>query len=408
MSYQRGRGVDRGRGRGAPPDGGRGRGGSSARGSPATPTSRGSSGSPYRGDGPRGGPRGFTPRGRGGGDGSRGGSPRGFSPRGRGGPSYDHLPLIFDPQPGTRPTPDVRITAADSLLQRTGPRQVGFEHPARPGYGTLGRAIVLRANFFPVKISKTSWFEYSIKISPDPKSQKARVKRRILDLFEQSAEGAPYRDSMVHDGSQRLVSARKLPQPLQGSVRFFERDETGPRTNADQYTVEVVFGKELLIAPLKQQTEGNKQSDERIDPLVSALNLILQRQASQTGFRFGKNRYFWDDAARGQLGPRLWAYMGFFSSVRLVHKEIMVNVNVCMTAFHEPGNLAEAWMSFNQGSMGASAQEFLTKNKISTRHLGFKRVQTVKRIAGNTTARKQMFDCPEFGGMISVETFFKK
>lgn len=107
-----------------------------------------------------------------------------------------------------------------------------------------------------MKISKTSWFEYSIKISPDPKSQKARVKRRILDLFEQSAEGAPYRDSMVHDGSQRLVSARKLPQPLQGSVRFFEQDEAGPRANADQYTVEVVFGKELLTAPLKQYVAG--------------------------------------------------------------------------------------------------------------------------------------------------------
>ena len=61
---------------------------------------------------------------------------------------------------------------------------------------------------------------------------------------------------MVHDGSQRLVSARKLPQPLQGSVRFFEQDEAGPRANADQYTVEVVFGKELLTAPLKQYVAG--------------------------------------------------------------------------------------------------------------------------------------------------------
>ncbi|THH13717.1 hypothetical protein EW146_g6540, partial [Bondarzewia mesenterica] len=393
------RGGDRGRGRGGPP-GGRG-GGSSGRGSPAP---QGGDRGRGRGGGHGGGGRGGGDRG--GGGGGRGGG-RGFAPRGRGA-SYDHLPLIFDPHPGQRPTPDVRITAADGLLQRLGSLPRTPEHPVRPGYGTLGRAIILRANFFPVKISAKSWFEYSVKISPDPKSQKARVKRRILDLFEQSAEGAPYRNHIVHDGSQRLVSARKLPQPLSGTVRFFEQDESGPREKADQYTVDIEFGKELPVAPLLQHIEGNRQNPVDIDPLVSALNLVLQRQAAQTGYRFGKNRYFWNDESTGSLGPRLLAYMGFYSSVRLVHKEIMVNVNVCMTAFHEPGNLVDAWQGFTAGSMGASAQEFLAKAKISTRHLGFKRVQTVKKITGNGTARSQRFNCEKYGGMITVEEYFKR
>ena len=62
-------------------------------------------------------------------------------------------------------------------------------------------------------------------------------------------------------------------------------------------------------------------------PLISALNLVLQQNASRTGIRVGKNRYFFPSSAQKiRLGPRVEAWQGFFASVRPTYKELMVNV----------------------------------------------------------------------------------
>lgn len=149
--------------------------------------------------------------------------------------------------------------------------------------------------------------------------------------------------------------------------------------------------------------------DRDVKPVISALNLVMQRQASQMGFRVGRNRFFFDDEERGQLGPRLLAYMGFYASVRPVQSQFMVNVNVCMTAFHHPGSLADAVEAFGRGSFGAIPREFMHKVKVTTRHLGYRRKYTIKRVAGGLTAASHKFKCDEFGGgTISVEQYFKR
>lgn len=218
----------RGRGRGGPPGGGgdRGRRGGDRGGSPYRGGDRGSS--PYRG-------------------GDRGGSPyRG----GRGGPGGGgDAPLIFNA--GQPAQIDPNASASNELIVRIRGAQPGPERPARPGYGTAGRVVALRANFFALEFTKDKFFEYVIKIEPEPKSQKARVKRRVLALFEQSEAVRPYTNQFAHDGAQRLVASQELPQPLEGTVVFFEVGEQPPKS-ADRYNVEVTFLREWSTAPLKQ------------------------------------------------------------------------------------------------------------------------------------------------------------
>ena len=67
--------------------------------------------------------------------------------------------------------------------------------------------------------------------------------------------------------------------------------------------------------------------DYDTQPLVSALNLVLQQHASRTGVRVGKNRYFFPSSDQKiKLGPRVEAWQGFFASVRPTYKQLMVNV----------------------------------------------------------------------------------
>ncbi|KAI0313099.1 hypothetical protein OF83DRAFT_581405 [Amylostereum chailletii] len=199
--------------------------------------------------------RGKSSGGRGGGlSGGKGRGEGGFAPRGLA--TFAEVPQIYSPTPDQSPIVDARIAQADNLIQKLKSKRSGPERPVRPGYGSAGRAVVVRANFFPVNLSKDKFYEYNVEISPEPKSQKSHVKRRVLDLFQKSNEVSQYSSAIVHDGSQRLFAARKLPQSLSGSVGFYEKGDKGPPPNAEMYTVTVKFVKELAMGPLKRYIEG--------------------------------------------------------------------------------------------------------------------------------------------------------
>jgi eukaryotic translation initiation factor 2C len=142
-------------------------------------------------------------------------------------------------------------------------------------------------------------------------------------------------------------------------------------------------------------------------PYISALNLVLQQHASQEGWRVGRNRHFFASLPneKRSLGLGVEALRGFFSSVRPVYKGLMVNVNVCMTAFYEPGNLADAIMAFQRQSRGGVPKSFKDKLKVRTKHLGHKKA--VKAI-GTTSASQTFFNCEEFGGRTSVAEYFRR
>ena len=119
----------------------------------------------------------------------------------------------------------------------------------------------------------------------------------------------------------------------------------------------------------------------------------------------GRNRYFFRAAAQPQsLGGGLEAWQGFYSSVRPTFKQLMVNVNVCTTAFYTPGNLAVAMQEFQRSSFGAQMENFCKGVRIRTTHLGHRK--GVKRLARHT-ARSYSFDTPEYG-RVTVEQYFKR
>jgi eukaryotic translation initiation factor 2C len=146
-------------------------------------------------------------------------------------------------------------------------------------------------------------------------------------------------------------------------------------------------------------------------PVIAALNLILAAHPSRTGpgggVMVGRNRFFFPSpsAPPVSLGGGLEAWKGFFSSVRVAYKQLMVNVNVCTTAFYTPGNLAEAMTTFERASFGGRFTAFVKGVRVKTTHLGYKK--TVKN-AKKETPDQHRFDCTELGGMVSVEEYFKR
>jgi eukaryotic translation initiation factor 2C len=143
-------------------------------------------------------------------------------------------------------------------------------------------------------------------------------------------------------------------------------------------------------------------------PLISALNLVLQQQPADMGVRVGKNRYFFPLSGMPamDLGLGVEACQGFFTSVRPTYKQLMVNVNVCMTAFYTRGNLAEAIIAFSRSSLGAMPRRFSQGIKVTTTHLGYKMRKPLKRIT-DKPASQTFFEHDKYG-RISVEQYFKR
>jgi eukaryotic translation initiation factor 2C len=125
------------------------------------------------------------------------------------------------------------------------------EIPLRPGFGTVGKAIKLRTNFFPIKVPKGPLFEYEVSISPDPKTMR-RVKRRIFQLAETSSDWAKFglRGNVAHDHSTKLIAAKLLPQPLSIRVPFFEEDETAPKPGGKEYVLTIEFARNIDTSAL--------------------------------------------------------------------------------------------------------------------------------------------------------------
>jgi eukaryotic translation initiation factor 2C len=240
------RGAFRGGDRGGGDRGGRGGGRGADRGG-----DRGGDRGAYRGGG---GDRG-TYRGGGGGDGGfRGGDRGGRGGRGGGfgGPPAPALGFAY-PQSSeidsrlSGPEQDVLVNRFKSLtVQDT----AAISFPLRPGWGTSGTPIKLRANFFAMKTFPDTLYEYDVKISPDPKAR--RLKKRILDLLLLTPEFVAYSKFVAHDSGAKLIAARaiQLSNP-EINVLFVDEDEDEAKEGAKAYKVTVNFTQEVDVASLK-------------------------------------------------------------------------------------------------------------------------------------------------------------
>ena len=139
------------------------------------------------------------------------------------------------------------------------------------------------------------------------------------------------------------------------------------------------------------------------------MNIILAAHPSRVvggGVVVGRNRFFHPSpmAPPVSLGGGLEAWRGFYTSVRPSWKQLMVNVNVCTTAFYTPGNLAEKMVEFMAAAPSGRLASFVRGVRVKTTHLGYRK--TAKTVA-KVNARQHRFEA-EGMGLVTVEEYFLK
>ena len=146
-------------------------------------------------------------------------------------------------------------------------------------------------------------------------------------------------------------------------------------------------------------------------PFVSALNLIIQKRASNVAIRAGKNRYFFPQEQNRQndLSQMLIAFKGFYSSARPSLGQVVLNVNVCMTPFYISGTLMDAIARFQDRTQGALPSHFPSRVKIVTNHLGYNRTYTLHDVRGDPGPEAVFFECSKYNPKkTSVANYFQR
>ncbi|KAF2812260.1 Piwi-domain-containing protein [Mytilinidion resinicola] len=353
------------------------------------------------GRGGRGGRGGFSgpPRGGGGGRGGFSGPPRGGG-GGRGGFGGGPVAVFGN---GTFPQPDPEVTKLEDastkmdLSAQMSDLSVADRLPRRPGYGTLGKKIVLWANYFPLTPADKSpkyLYRYSVAFQPEGTATPKPKKKRLIEML---LSQPPFQGTTAaSDGAQIIITTDKVT--LNGRQSFdlvwhAQGAEPIPAPTAGEPPARAAARKrnlrKLLVEELPPVSVGDLLKDISFQggggyyPLrmetIQALNILLsQGPTSKANHAVGGGNKFYPFAnpelVQADLGQGLLALRGFYSSVRTGVRRIIVNINVATGAFYKPGPLMTLLTEFNGGPpkdalQSARIAAFAKKLRIKTRYL---------------------------------------
>lgn len=271
--------------------------------------------------------------------------------------------------------------------------------PSRPVYGTRGERVTVWANYFQLLFDPgLVLYHYNIDIQPPAVGRK---RTRIVELVLQQPGFYAWRYRICSDFKSTLISRVPLDDELTAcNITYQSELETEPGRGATTYHIRLQHTRTLLARRLLEyltSTTLDTVFDDR-DALIQAFNILLNHYAKSDGnlVTFG-NKTFPRDLVGSDLGGGLMAIRGFFSSVRAATGRLLVNVNVCCSAFYRPGPLVGLMMAHGLNDK-YRLEQFLKGVRVTTSHTGTPRIRTILALASLSDGQNQTRPrVPEFG-----------
>ncbi|RLM85364.1 hypothetical protein C2845_PM04G05340 [Panicum miliaceum] len=177
---------------------------------------------------------------------------------------------IADPAP---PAPSARsLTQVLNYLSFEPPlvSRKGIAHPVRPGFGTLGRRVAIRANHFLVEVGNNDICHYYVSISPEPKARRTN-RVQLSELVRVHGATSLAHKMPAYDGSRSLYTAGELPFKSMDFVVKLGRQEI-------EYKVAIRYAARANLYHLQQFLNG-LQRDSPYDT-IQALDVVMRESPS--------------------------------------------------------------------------------------------------------------------------------
>ncbi len=231
--------------------------------------------------------------------------------------------------------------------------------PERPGYGTSGRQITLMTNYFHLLPDpKKMLYKYAVEIDSEVKG--ARKKRRILALLLQTDTLKAVGHGIATDYSSTVITSKELDLGDDGrqeiKLHYYDKEDVlpgqqfQPSDRTKQYTIKIQSTGNVAIPELLEYLDSTKQSSgwDAKSETIQALNIVMARTpnsnenvVASSGNKFypypsfpERRDNYGNLQLENSLGGGLVALRGYYSSVRTSTLRVLVNVNVCTSAFY--------------------------------------------------------------------------
>ncbi|KAG6682426.1 hypothetical protein I3842_13G141200 [Carya illinoinensis] len=210
--------------------------------------------------------------------------------------------------------------------------------PKRPGYGTIGKKVFVRANHFLVEVADKDLHHYDVSITPEVASKKVNrdVMIQLIELYGDSHLG---RRKPAFDGRKSLYTAGPLPfKSEEFVVKLIDNDGRGASSKSArkerQFKVEIKLASKADLHYLREFLCG-KQLDAPQET-IQVLDVVLRAAPAQNYTSVGRSFFDPNLGPAGELGDGIEYWRGYYQSLRPTQMGLSLNIDVSAGAFYEP------------------------------------------------------------------------
>ncbi|XP_051113404.1 protein argonaute 5-like [Andrographis paniculata] len=282
-----------------------------------------------------------------------------------------------------------------------------LRHAPRPGFGTLGSGMKVKANHFLVTVADRELNQYDVTITPEITSKKVsrEVMKELVKLYGESDLGI---DRLAYDGRKSCYTARQFPFTSKDFVVKLER-------SGREFKVTIKFASKANLYHLNQFLLG-QQLDVPQETL-QFLDVVLRDKLSNDVLYEAVGRSFFSRLQndKGDLGNGVEYWKGFYQSLRPTQMGLSLNINISARGFFKAIKVTDFAAEFLNKNLTEALSDqdriklkkALRNVKVETNHRGFLKQN---RITGFSTdpIENLMFNYDENGGTISVAEYFRR
>ncbi|XP_010521702.1 PREDICTED: protein argonaute 5 [Tarenaya hassleriana] len=208
---------------------------------------------------------------------------------------------------------------------------------ARPGFGTVGRKVTVRANHFLVEMADRDLCHYDVAISPEVISKKVNrdVVAELCHIYGESLLGGKL---LAYDGMKSVYTAGALPFESKEFVVKLQNNEKGAKSSSSrkerQFKVVMKMASRPDLYHLQQFLRG-KQRDAPHET-VQVLDVVLRTTPARHYVTVGRSFFHPSLGQKGALADGVEYWRGYYQSLRLTQMGLSLNIDVSARPFYEP------------------------------------------------------------------------
>ncbi|KAH9660361.1 protein argonaute 5 [Citrus sinensis] len=225
--------------------------------------------------------------------------------------------------------------------------------PVRPGFGTVGKKCVVRANHFMVQLAERDIHHYDVSITPEVTSKKInrQIISQLINLYRLTNLGGRI---PAYDGMKSIYTAG--PLPFESKEFIIKLPDSDPRPSSStrprkerQFRVVIRLASKPDLYTLQQflrrrHFEVPYEVIQVLDVVLRAapsekyltLTLLIKVSLFGTHTVVGRSFFSTDLGPMGQLGDGVEYWRGYFQSLRPTQMGLSLNIDVSARSFYEP------------------------------------------------------------------------